>query len=98
MMNNHKSLIVTHMKHGETESNRASHNTKIKIDPIYWIRRDVEKELEAGYDRGKTLMKDGKWLVPEDERPHGWQELLCWQGATNERDESITRPVGFNEP
>lgn len=24
----------------------------------------------------KTLMRDGKWVVPENERPKGWERML----------------------
>jgi hypothetical protein len=92
-----KGLRVRH-EHGRLKPDgfeaNAGFKTIVDIDPYRNLKKFIEIELDNPCNL-KVLMKDGKWLVEESERPKGWQELLCWQGATNQGDELISHPYTF---
>lgn len=41
----------------------------------------------------RVLVKDGKWLVPESERPANWKDILPEKPAVSLLDEIINAPV-----
>lgn len=59
----------------ESSLNRVNNKANMQEFRAAEFREEQRQIAEAKLREPKVLMRDGKWLVPPEERPVGWERL-----------------------